>query len=136
MKSLLTIFALVVAGSLAYADIQAPPMSKQGPTRKLGRGISNVLFFYTELPNTLKEVNYSEGNSAAWGYGFVKGVSRSFYRFGMGMYDIFTFPCPTYKKSFRPPYNANTPWKLNTYSEFPPEIGWESRMNYSTEMPK
>jgi len=136
MKPLLAIAAFVALGSMAYADIQAPPMSQQGPTRKLGRGISNVLFFYTELPATLKEVNYKEGNSAAWGYGFVKGVSRSFYRFGAGMYEIFTFPCPTYKRSYRPPYPANMPWKIDNFSEFPPEIGWESRYNYSTEMPK
>ena len=137
MKSLLAITAAFIAlGSLAYADIQAPPMSQQGPTRKLGRGLSNVLFFYTEFPVTLKEVNYREGNSAAWGYGFVKGVSRSLYRFGVGWYEIFTFASPIHKKSYRPAYNANTPWKANTFSEFPPEVGWESRFNYSTEMPR
>ncbi|XHR28749.1 MAG: exosortase system-associated protein, TIGR04073 family [Chthoniobacteraceae bacterium] len=130
MKSLLTILLAVAFGAVAYADIQAPPMSDQGPTRKLGRGFSNVVYGWTEIPATMMQVNEKEGNNAAWGYGLVKGVGRSLFRFGTGWYEMLTFPVPAYKSSFRAPYEANTPWTLNRYSEFPPEIGCETRYQY------
>jgi putative exosortase-associated protein (TIGR04073 family) len=130
MKSLLTILLAVAFGAAAYADIQAPPMTDMGPTRKLGRGLSNVLWGFSELPNTMCQINDTQGNSAAWGYGVVKGLGRSFFRFGVGWYEILTFPAPCYKNSYRPAYPANTPWALNTYKEFPPELGWESRFDY------
>ena len=130
MKSLLTILLAVAFGAAAYADIQAPPMSQQGPTRKLGRGFSNVVFGWTEIPVTMMDVNQTDGNNAAWSYGIVKGVGRSFMRFGTGWYDMLTFAAPCYKSSYRAPYPANTPWTLNRYTEFPPEIGCETRLEY------
>ena len=130
MKSLLTILLAVAFGAVAYADIQAPPMSQQGPTRKLGRGFSNVLFGWTEIPLAMYDVNETEGNAACFGYGLVKGIGRSFMRFGTGWYDIVTFPAPCYKSSYRAPYEANTPWKLNRYTEFPPEVGSDTRFDY------
>ena len=48
-----------------------------GPTRKLGRGISNLLFGWSELPHEISRVNEKEGNSAAAGYGVVRGVGRA-----------------------------------------------------------
>ena len=132
MKSLLTILLAVAFGAAAYADIQAPPMTDQGPTRKLGRGVSNVLWGSAELPYTMCKVNDAEGNNAAWGYGVVKGLGRTFFRFGTGLYEIFTFPFPCYKSSYRPPYPSNVPWILSGYTEMPPELGFETRYDYVT----
>ncbi|MDD5349628.1 MAG: exosortase system-associated protein, TIGR04073 family [Chthoniobacteraceae bacterium] len=129
-KILVAAVSLAAFGTAAFADIQAPPMTDMGPTRKLGRGVANVLWGFTELPHTMCVINESEGNSAAFGYGIVKGMGRSLFRFGAGWYEIFTFAAPCYKSSYRPPYNAYTPWKLGTYDEFPPELGWESRYDY------
>jgi len=130
MKSLLSILLVVAFGAVALADIQAPPMTGMGPTRKLGRGISNVLYGITELPYTMATVNEREGNSAGFGVGIVKGLGRSFFRFGIGWYEIVTFPAPCYKSSYRPPYPSNIPWVQGGYQEFPPELGFESRYNY------
>lgn len=113
------------------ADIQAPPASDQGPTRKLGRGISNLAFGITELPVAISEVNYSEGNSAAFGYGLVRGVGRMFARMGYGLYEVVLFPFPTHQGKYTPPYRSDIPWIHSGYSEFPPELGFESRYNYS-----
>lgn len=130
MKAAL-IFTVVVAIALpAFADIQQPPASDFGPTRKLGRGISNIAFGYTELLDSMAAVNYSEGNSAAFGYGLVRGIGRSFARLGFGLYDTFTFPWPTYKGSYRPPYQSIIPWINSGYAEFPPELGFETKYNY------
>jgi len=134
MKSLPTILvaaaSLLAFGTAAYADIQAPPMTEMGPTRKFGRGFSNVVWGFTEIPVCIAQINEQEGNSAACGYGVVRGIGRTFFRFGNGLYEMMTFPAPCYKSSYRPPYNANTPWKIGTYDEFPPELGWESRFDY------
>ncbi|CAN5511644.1 hypothetical protein BH09VER1_BH09VER1_44960 [soil metagenome] len=114
----------------AFADIQQPPASDYGPTRKLGRGIANVAFGLSEIPDSIAAQNYSEGNAAAWSYGLVRGVGRSFARLGYGVYEIATFPLPTVRGSYRPPYRSDIPWINSGYSEFPPELGFETRYNY------
>ncbi len=127
----LTIFAALATG--AVADIQAPPMSREGPARKFGRGLSNVLFGFTELPCTMMQVNSQEGNSAAAGYGFHLGLSRTCYRFGKGWYEILSAPFPTYRNSYRSPYYSDLIWGQNGFGEFPPELGFETRFDYSRE---
>ncbi|MCA1660269.1 MAG: hypothetical protein LC642_07010, partial [Verrucomicrobiaceae bacterium] len=78
MKNLLGA-ALVLGFAISSpADIQDPPSNEYGPTRKLGRGISNVVFGVAELPVSIARVNSREGNSAAAGYGVVRGVGRSY----------------------------------------------------------
>ncbi|MFM8682944.1 MAG: exosortase system-associated protein, TIGR04073 family, partial [Chthoniobacterales bacterium] len=69
MKAVLLPLALVLTAALASADIQQPPSSEWGPTRKLGRGLGNICFGITELPTSMASVNYFEGNSAAFSYG-------------------------------------------------------------------
>ena len=120
MKVLLPVIGLLLAVSLASADIQQPPSSEWGPTRKLGRGLGNIAFGLTELPTSMMSVNYFEGNSAAFSYGIVRGVGRVFARLGYGLYDTFLFPVPDYKGTYAPPYKSNVQWIWSGYSEFPP----------------
>ena len=68
------VLASLVGSNSLLADIQAPPQSDQGPTRKLGRGLGNILYGSSELLNSMSDVNYSEGNSAAFSYGLVRGL--------------------------------------------------------------
>ncbi len=131
MKFLLSIFLVTAFAMAAFADIQAPPASDYSPTRKAGRGLSNILFGITEIPYTICMVNESEGNNAAFSYGILKGINRAFYRFGKGWYDVATGPFPSYKASYRPPYRSNLIWGYNGYTEFPPELGFESRYSYT-----
>ena len=105
-------------------------MTGMGPTRKLGRGLSNMLFGFTELPYTIATMNDREGNSTTAAYGVVKGLGRSLFRFGVGWYETVTFAVPCYKSSYRAPYHSNVPWVQGGYQEFPPELGWESRYSY------
>ena len=128
----LLISALLTAcATSAMADIQDPPANDYGPTRKLGRSLSNLFFGFTEVPNTVSQINNREGNSAAAGYGVVKGFGRFFFRFGAGVYELATVPFPTYKGSYRPFYKQDVPWIHGGYSEFPPELGFESQYDYS-----
>lgn len=133
MKRSLTLVALLATASIGLADIQQPPSSEWGPTRKLGRGLGNICFGFTELPSSMLSVNYFEGNNAAFSYGIVRGIGRGLARFGYGLYDVFLFPFPSYKGSYAPPYKSNVQWIHSGYSEFPPEIGWESRYPYGRD---
>ena len=133
MKAAASLLAAAALAATALADIQQPPGSDYGPTRKLGRGLSNVLFGPSELLDSMAAVNYEDGNAAAWSYGLVRGIGRSFARLGYGIYDMVTFPFPTVKGSYRPPYRSDIPWIKSGYQEFPPELGFETRYHYVRE---
>jgi putative exosortase-associated protein (TIGR04073 family) len=130
MKTLLSACAVSLLAASAFADIQDPPMNDLGPTRKLGRGLANISFAVTEIPYNLCEMNEREGNAASASYGMVKGVGRFFARIGFGVYEVATFPFPTSRSSYRPPYKSNIPWIHGGYDEFPPELGFETRYRY------
>ena len=134
---IITIFTLALAAfvgiSPLFADIQAPPQSDQGPTRKLGRGLANMLYGSSEIIDSMSDVNASEGNSAAFSYGLVRGLGRTFARLGYGVFETLTFPFPTNHGTYKPPYNNNIQWLNSGYSEFPPEVGFESKYDYSRQ---
>ncbi len=131
MKFLLSLSLVSLLAASAFADIQDPPMNDQGPTRKLGRAFSNILFGITEVPSTIAKVNEREGNAAAASYGVVKGVGRVFYRLHKGIYELVTFPFPTHQGSYRPAYKSNVPWIHGGFEEFPPELGFETKYRYT-----
>jgi putative exosortase-associated protein (TIGR04073 family) len=126
------LIALGVAGLAAtsWADIQDPPAADHGPTRKLGRGLSNMVFGWAEIPVTIARVNSEEGNSAAAGYGVVRGSGRAFARFGAGFYEALLWPLPVYKGTYFPVLRRDLPWIHRGYSEFPSELGNESKYPY------
>lgn len=130
MKKFLLALIGVALAVPAMADIQDPPLNDYGPTRKLGRGLSNLLYGATEFPHTIVLINEREGNAAAFSYGIIKGLGRTVFRMGSGVYEIASFPFPSYRGSFRPPYRSNIPWIHGGYTEFPPELGWQTRKKY------
>src|SRR5438270_1353935 len=102
MKNLIVIaLTLGLAGSL-FGDIQDPPGNDYGPTRKLGRGLSNFFLAPAEITTTVAKINKDEGNSAAAGYGVVRGVWRSAARHGAGLLEILTFPFPVWHDGYYP----------------------------------
>ena len=128
MKYSLAMLVLLVG--TAFADIQDPPSNDYGPTRKLGRGLSNLLLAHSEIFVTVTTVNTNEGNSAAAGYGVVRGVGRSAVRRVAGLLEILTFPAPDWRQSYYPLLPSNIPYIHAAYSEFPPELGNESKYPY------
>lgn len=130
MKAAAALLAAVAITATAFADIQQPPASDYGPTRKLGRGLGNILYGPSEILDSMAAVNFDDGNSAAWSYGIVRGVGRTFARLGYGIFEVATFPAPIVRGSYRPPYRSDIPWINSGYAEFPPELGFETRYNY------
>ncbi|MFI3243312.1 MAG: exosortase system-associated protein, TIGR04073 family [Akkermansia sp.] len=139
MKRLLlsTVLLLGLAGG-TLADIQAPPASEYTATRKLGRALGNIVFAIEELPLTIIRWNGVEGNYAGASVGVVDGFARTFTRIGYGFYELVTFWAPTYKCTYRPPYQGSCGRsglkEYNTWSgftEFPDEISNQSKYGYT-----
>jgi putative exosortase-associated protein (TIGR04073 family) len=131
MKHLLAAALVLGFAATSFADIQDPPANDYGPTRKLGRGLSNTVFGIAELPVQIARVNEREGNAAALGYGVVRGVGRSAMRIGAGLWEMFSFPFPVNRAGN---YYPILPGHIHNihggYEEFPPELGNESKYPY------
>jgi putative exosortase-associated protein (TIGR04073 family) len=130
MKNLLTATLALGFAISSFADIQDPPSNDYGPTRKLGRGLSNLVFGISELPTTIAKTNEREGNSAAAGYGVVRGLGRSCVRFHSGLLEFLTFPFSTTHRPYYPLLPSDIPYVQAGYQEFPPELGNESKYPY------
>ena len=130
MKSLLTAVLVLGFSASSIADIQDPPGHEHGPTRKLGRGLSNVLFGISELPVQIARVNAREGNAAALSYGVLRGLGRSYWRFHTGLWETFTFPFPRNHGTYHPVLPGHLHQIHGGYEEFPPELGNESKYPY------
>ena len=122
MKTFLTLTFVCAFAAACCADIQDPPSNDHGPTRKLGRGIANVTWGWSEIYPTVATVNTKEGNSAAAGYGVVRGVGRGFARFGVGLYQTFLFPFPLSHGTYMPVLPSDIRYIHTGYSEFPTEL--------------
>jgi putative exosortase-associated protein (TIGR04073 family) len=130
MKKLIALMLLLSLCPAAFADIQDPPSNDYGPTRKLGRGISNLFLAPAELITTVATINTHEGNAAAAGYGVVRGLGRTATRHIAGFLEIVLWPVPAFRQSYYPLLPNNIPWIHAGYSEFPPELGNETKYPY------
>jgi len=130
MKTVIVLLAGAAIATSAVADIQDPPSNDYGPTRKLGRGMANFFIAPAEIPVTIAKINTAEGNAAAAGYGVVRGLGRSGARHIAGLLEILLWPVPAYRQSYYPLLPNDIPWIHAGYSEFPPELGNESKYPY------
>src|SRR5438045_9231441 len=107
MKTILAFAAIVSLAIGAFADIQDPPGNDYGPTRKLGRGISNLVIAPTEFFTTVNQINQTEGNSAETGYGDWNAAGRTATPHVAGRIEILTFPSPLWHVRCQPytPYD-------------------------------
>src|ERR1035437_5209263 len=138
MKKLLVIATVFASLSgLVSADIQAPPGSDYTSTRKLGRALSNIMYGFMEIPEQIVRKNDELGRKAGYSYGVVDGTSLTLRRLGYGFYELFTFTCPTYRGTFKQPYERcgeDNRIEMNVHdglSEFPPELGFETYYSHT-----
>jgi putative exosortase-associated protein (TIGR04073 family) len=72
-----------------------------GPEKKLGRGVNNFLepIRLAEWQRSVEQAElYKSQDSAFNGHtGMVRGFSRTMARAGLGLYEIVTFPIPSYE---------------------------------------
>ena len=133
-RIILLLVATLTLGSLAIADIQAPPKFQWNWSRKLSRSLANLAYGSTEYPITWQKNLKSDGANAAATALVVDGTARTVVRLGYGLYELVTFPVPTYKGGYRPPYYKNERFNTWTgYQEFPPQVGFTSQSTYSRD---
>jgi putative exosortase-associated protein (TIGR04073 family) len=130
MKTLLAAALVFGFAATSFADIQDPPGNDYGPTRKLGRGLANVVFGMAEFPVQIARVNEREGNSAALSYGVVRGLGRTYMRFHAGLWEMFSFPFACNQGTYYPILPGHIRHIHGGYEEFPPELGNDSKYPY------
>lgn len=107
--------AVLMAGAFAYSQAYDPSQELPKPTvlqkrlEKLGRGLSNVLFGWTEIPLTWNEhIQRKRPLTEIIATGTVKGTAKAFIRTGTGVYEVFTFyfknPSGDYEPIIEPDY--------------------------------
>jgi putative exosortase-associated protein (TIGR04073 family) len=130
----IAIAAFSVIGSTT-ADIQDPPAGRYGKVRKFSRAVSNLVYGSAEIPSTWFRTLQAEGSTAAASYGTINGAVRTIHRMGYGLYEILTFPFPTYKNGFKTPYESNYLEPESGMNEFAPELGFMSDAQYGRNSP-
>ena len=133
MKKLLILLLTFGIAGLSMADFQAPPGAKYGPVRKLSRALANIVYGVTEIPVQMVRSDIEGGNSEAASYGTLFGTGKTLARLGYGIYELITFPLPTYKGGYRPPYppsRREATHPSTGFLEFPPEVGFISGVQH------
>jgi|GEM_PF-72213 len=70
-----------------------------GPEKKLGRGINNTLEIVRlgEMSRSIEQTALFDSPRAGYTVGLVRGFNRTLARTGLGLYEIITFPLPSYR---------------------------------------
>src|SRR4051812_31656359 len=69
-----------------------------GPTRKLGRGMLNSTEIVRggEMRRAMEQTALWENTDSTYTTGFIRGLNRTLTRTGIGIYEVLTFPIPSY----------------------------------------
>jgi putative exosortase-associated protein (TIGR04073 family) len=105
----LLIASILLPGPIAFSQSYDPDQELPVPTlfekriEKLGRGISNILFGWTEIPLTWDR-KMKQGKSFTYLFSTapVIGLVRAGMRTGIGVYEIFTFPVDNGERNYEP----------------------------------
>ena len=95
MRNLLPFLAtLAIAGALGSGCASAE--------KKLGRGMSNMAEFARlgEMRRSIEQTGLFEQPGGHYATGFVRGLTKSFARTGVGIYEVVTAPLPPYDPVF------------------------------------
>ncbi len=133
MRKLLSVLLLLAFVSLSFADIHEPPKSRYTKARKLGRGVANIVYGWTEIPMTMVrwQEMHSEEQTGIVTAGFFTGVQRAGARLKYGFYEVINYQRPLYKDSYRPSMPDIDYLPISGYKEFPPQIGFLTTTGYN-----
>lgn len=120
----------LLSAATCLADIHMPPAADHGPTRKLSRAVANLAFGVTEIPYQIAKMNDQEGNVAACTYGVARGLGCTVRRVRYGVQELLLFPFPVNKGKYTQPYLSDDHWLSAGMSEFPHELGWDSKYDW------
>ncbi len=87
--------SITLLGAVALVALLATGCA--GPEKKFGRGMNNVgeVVRWGEMRRSIEQAGVWKG-AGAGGQGFISGLNRSVARIGVGVYEMVTFPIPSY----------------------------------------
>jgi putative exosortase-associated protein (TIGR04073 family) len=101
--------AMMLAGTAAVAQSYDPDQDLPKPTlwqkrlEKLGRGLSNILFGWAEIPRAWHVgVQRQQPLTQILTHGTVVGTSRFLMRTGLGVYETFSFFTSSKERRYEP----------------------------------
>ena len=115
MTAIAVVAAVFLSGSVGYAQSYDPEQDLPTPTmlqkrmNKLGRGLSNFFFGWTEIPVTMYE-KMEQGKPLTYllTTAPVLGTTQAVMRMGVGVYEVFSFymayPVGDYEPILEPDY--------------------------------
>lgn len=83
---------------LTFGLAAVPAMAEDYPTyagKKLGRGLANTAFGWSELPARQARAYDEHGLGASLTWGLLDGLGNAVKRTGIGIYEMATFPVKT-----------------------------------------
>lgn len=83
---------------VALSGVVLVSVGCSGPEKKFGRGLSNATEFARggDLRRSMEQTAIYDGPDASYTTGAVKGFTKTIARTGVGIYEIATFPIPSY----------------------------------------
>lgn len=108
----MTKYGLFVFGLAAGLAAAAGTAHAQDPIHKMGRGLTNVLTGWIEVPKQISDGAQAENPVTGVGRGLMRGGGLTVLRTGIGLFETVTFPLP-YPNGFASPYE---PMELRDYS--------------------
>ncbi len=94
---------VLVAAALTLG--MASPAFAQDPIHKLGRGATNVLTCWIELPKNFHIGMQEQNPVLGVVVGLFKGIGLGATRLALGVYEVVSFPIP-YPKDYASPYEG------------------------------
>lgn len=109
LAALIVAMAFVFSGAGAMAQSYDPAQDLPQPTKwqkrieKLGRGVSNVVFGWTEIPLTVDEkINQGKPLTYILTTAPIVGTVKAIMRTGVGAYEIVTFTGTKPERNYEP----------------------------------
>jgi len=135
MKKIVAVLCLIAVTSAGWADIHEPPKTKYTKARKLARGVSNLLYGWTEIPTTMHRWGelHTEQSVGIFLAGFTQGAQRTGARMKYGFYEVWNWQKPLYKDTYKPPYQPLYYLPFRGMEEFPPQIGELTTVGYTRQ---
>ncbi len=83
-------------GAIAIVSLLASGCA--GPEKKFGRGMNNIFEAVRmgEMRRSMEQTALFDSPGEGSTTGFIRGLNRSLARTGIGIYEVVTFPIPTY----------------------------------------
>jgi putative exosortase-associated protein (TIGR04073 family) len=125
MRKTLSLLAFVVVAGLMATGCS-------GPEKKFSRGVGNVneIVRWGEFRREVEQTALNHGAQQAYTSGVVKGVGKTLSRTGVGIYEVVTFPLPTYGP-IAMPYLTPEPGFPDNYK---PEVMEDSMFSTDTNL--